>query len=54
MPWTPKQMKLWRAIAHGWHKPGGGGPSQSQARKMEHEGISPHARAVQHKIRGRG
>ena len=38
MSWSPKQMKLFRAVVHGWHKPGGGGPSVKAAKKMEHEG----------------
>lgn len=35
MPSTSEaQAKLMRAIAHGWHKPGGGGPSVSVAREF--------------------
>jgi hypothetical protein len=28
---SPAQAKLMRAVAHGWHKPGGGGPSKAVA-----------------------
>jgi len=38
MPWNKAQMKLFRAVAHGWKKPGGGGPSVAAAKKMEKEG----------------
>jgi hypothetical protein len=33
---SPKQAKLMRAVAHGWHKPGGGGPSVSVAKDFMH------------------
>jgi hypothetical protein len=29
---TPKQARLMAAVAHGWHKPGGGGPPVSVAK----------------------
>ena len=33
MPSTsPAQANLMRAVAHGWKKPGGGGPSQAVAK----------------------
>jgi len=33
MPSTSEaQARLMRAVAHGWHKPGGGGPSVSVAK----------------------
>jgi hypothetical protein len=36
MPSTSaKQAKLMRAVAHGWKKPGGGGPSQAVAQEFE-------------------
>ena len=31
---TPKQAKLMRAVAHGWKKPGGGGPSVKVAKEF--------------------
>lgn len=31
---TPAQAKLMRAVAHGWHKPGGGGPSAKVAKEF--------------------
>lgn len=35
MPSTsPAQAKLMRAIAHGWRKPGGGGPTPEVAREF--------------------
>lgn len=35
MPSTsPKQAKFMRAIAHGWKKPGGGGPPVSVAKEF--------------------
>jgi hypothetical protein len=35
MPSTsPAQARLMAAVAHGWHKPGGGGPPVSVAREF--------------------
>ena len=35
MPSTsPKQARLMAAVAHGWHKPGGGGPPVSVAKEF--------------------
>ena len=31
---SPKQARLMAAIAHGWHKPGGGGPPVSVAKEF--------------------
>lgn len=31
---SPAQAKLMRAVAHGWHKPGGGGPPVSVAKEF--------------------
>jgi len=31
---SPEQAKLMRAVAHGWHKPGGGGPSEAVAKEF--------------------
>jgi hypothetical protein len=31
---SPAQARLMRAVAHGWKKPGGGGPSQSVAKEF--------------------
>lgn len=31
---TPKQAKLMAAVAHGWKKPGGGGPSKAVAKEF--------------------
>jgi hypothetical protein len=31
---TPKQARLMAAVAHGWHKPGGGGPPVSVAKEF--------------------
>jgi hypothetical protein len=33
---SPAQAKLMRAVAHGWHKPGGGGPSVEVAKEFVH------------------
>lgn len=54
---TPKQAALMRAVAHGWHMPGGGGPPVSVAKEFmaadqakKHHGTpmlprNPHAKA---------
>jgi hypothetical protein len=35
MPYeSPKQARLMRAVEHGWHKPGGGGPSVKVAKEF--------------------
>lgn len=31
---SPAQRKLMLAVAHGWHKPGGGGPSVAVAKEF--------------------
>ena len=31
---SPKQKKLMQAAAHGWKKPGGGGPSKEVAKEF--------------------
>lgn len=31
---TPKEARLMAAVAHGWHKPGGGGPSVAVAKEF--------------------
>jgi hypothetical protein len=31
---TPKEARLMAAVAHGWHKPGGGGPSVKVAKEF--------------------
>lgn len=31
---TAKQAKLMKAVAHGWKKPGGGGPSKKVAKEF--------------------
>jgi hypothetical protein len=33
---SPAQGRLMRAVAHGWHKPGGGGPSVAVAKEFMH------------------
>lgn len=33
---SPRQAKLMRAVAHGWEKPGGGGPSVEVAKEFMH------------------
>ena len=33
---SPKQAKLMRAAAHGWKKPGGGGPSVAVGKEFMH------------------
>lgn len=33
---SPAQARLMRAVAHGWKKPGGGGPSTSVAKEFMH------------------
>lgn len=47
MPWNDAQMGLFRAVEHGWNKPGCAcadkakcscSPTRSAARKMAHEG----------------
>lgn len=41
---SPEQARLMRAVAHGWHKPGGGGPSQKVAKEFvaadKHQGYA--------------
>jgi hypothetical protein len=48
MPWTPKQMKVIRAKAHGWNPPGSEpfeGVSKRKLKKMQREGTKrPTAR----------
>jgi len=41
MPWSKKQNKVFRAIAHGWHPDKGSlaSISQSEAAKMAAEGV---------------
>lgn len=42
MPWTPKQMKVIRARAHGWKKGEAfKGVSVGKAKEMETEGLRP-------------
>lgn len=41
---SPKQAKLMRAVAHGWGKPGGGGPSVAVAKDF--------VKADEHKKKG--
>jgi len=31
---SPAQARLMRAVAHGWRKPGGGGPDPATAREF--------------------
>jgi hypothetical protein len=31
---SPAQARLMRAVSHGWHKPGGGGPSVAVAKEF--------------------
>ena len=31
---SPAQARLMQAVAHGWHKPGGGGPPVSVAKEF--------------------
>ena len=31
---SPAQARLMAAVAHGWHKPGGGGPSVTVAKEF--------------------
>jgi hypothetical protein len=31
---SPAQARLMRAVAHGWHKPGGGGPTPAVAKEF--------------------
>lgn len=45
---SPAQAKLMRAVAHGWHKPGGG-PSVSVAKEFMHADERAHKKA--HKTR---
>ena len=33
---SPKQAALMRAVAHGWHMPGGGGPPVKVAKEFMH------------------
>ena len=44
---SPAQAKLMRAVAHGWKKPGGGGPSVAVGKEFMHA----DARKNAHKTR---
>src|SRR5271165_3299475 len=44
MPSTsPAQARLMAAVAHGWHKPGGGGPPVSVAKEFNQADKGHHA-----------
>ena len=44
MPSTsPAQARLMAAVAHGWHKPGGGGPPVSVAKEFNQADAGHHA-----------
>lgn len=40
---SPKQARLMAAVAHGWHKPGGGGPSVAVAKDFNQADKGHHA-----------
>lgn len=40
---SPAQAHLMAAVAHGWHKPGGGGPSVSVAKEFNNADQGVHA-----------
>jgi len=42
---SPAQARLMRAVAHGWHRPGGGGPTPAVAKEF--------VKADEHKRKGR-
>jgi hypothetical protein len=61
MPYNEAQMGLFRAVAHGWNKPGCGcadkakcscSPTRSAARKMSHEGELPRQRKMANLLKG--
>lgn len=37
---SPPQKRLMAAVAHGWHKPGGGGPSVAVAKDFNHADVA--------------
>ncbi len=42
---SPAQARLMRAAAHGWKKPGGGGPSVAVGKEFMHADEKAHKRA---------
>ena len=48
---SPEQADLMRAAAHGWQKPGGGGPSKSVGREFMAADMG-RQRTMAHKLRG--
>ena len=55
MPSTsPAQARLMAAVAHGWQKPGGGGPPVSVAKEFNQADAAKHKRkALAKAIRGK-
>lgn len=47
---SPKQAKFMRAVAHGWKKPGGGGPSPEVAKDFMKADMAEDAMERQHKM----
>jgi hypothetical protein len=39
---SPAQARLMAAVAHGWHKPGGGGPSVAVAKEFNQADAAKH------------
>lgn len=51
---SPKQRKLMAAIDHGWHMPGGGGPSKAVAHEFhEADKKVAHQKRVARQLRQR-
>lgn len=53
---SPAQARLMAAIAHGWHKPGGGGPPVAVAKEFNEadKGRGILSRAMKKKRKQRG
>ena len=51
---SPEQAHFMRAVAHGWKKPGGGGPSTAVAKEFMHEDMAKkmdHQKMMAKKLR---
>lgn len=53
---SPAQARLMAAVAHGWKKPGKGGPSQEVAKEFNQadKGGRMLQQAMAHRLRSRG
>lgn len=45
---SPAQARLMAAVAHGWHKPGGGGPSPTVAKEFNQADKGTNIRKKSH------